>query len=708
MHIFSYPIVSLRLRALICTCLLILVSAICRSQTAGFCGQAQVMENWFSLHPEDRTKFETFQRESRCDSPVSQEKDARVTLLAPTYTVPVVFHILHLGGAENISDAQIHDQMAIFNRTFQKINPDTIHVVPSFTNNIADIQFEFRLANIDPDGNCTNGIIRHYTPATNWKSNDFNAFAYTWPRNKYLNIYIVRSIDIAPAYSFLPGTSIPPSADVIVCEHSICGSIGTSNGLNAWALTHEAAHWFNVPHIWGFTNQPGVVCGDDGITDTPITKGFVACNLNNTSICNPPIIENIQNYMDYSPCKIMFTNGQKARMHACINGTVNGRNNLSTPANLMATGITSVAANCIPNVEIAAIPSATVCSGKPLVINSFTSNANPTTYLWSANNNVMISNPALANPNFTFNSPGTSTVICVASNSNGAASASLVVTVADGSPQVAYTYQESFETGSLPPNWQILNPGSPSVLWNTTGAAASHGGQSMFVNAENAPGGSEEILQTPSYDFLNNPGSSFTFRYAYALYSSAHKDIFKVQASRDCGGSWKDIYVPSVSSLASGSGETSTSLFIPQSQQWKSYAISQHPNFSGFQNQPNVIFRFYFREDSAGFGNRIYLDQINFDTPAGINEFTKSINLFLYPNPTQTDPVLAFTLSDRKSLRWRILSSSGSLVAEQSERSYPEGKHELRLGLPDGLSSGIYFVELELNGMKAVKKLMLD
>ncbi len=673
------------------------------AQNHSLCGQAEVMNNLFKLHPEVKIRFDSLQQSSRLKT-LPQNHSSQAALV-PTYTIPVVFHILHTGGAENISDAQILDEMKILNMTYQKQNADTINVVPSFSNNIANVQFEFRLATLDPSGNCTNGIIRHYTNKTNWSANDFNAFIYTWPSSKYLNIYIVKSIDIAPAYSFLPGTAPSPAADVIVSQHNICGSIGTSNVANSWAITHEAAHWFDIPHIWGFSNQPGVVCGDDGVQDTPITKGFTVCNLANTAVCNPGIIENVQNYMDYAPCKIMFTNGQKAKMHACVNGF---RSNLSTPANLQATGVTPTITNCVPKLEIIALPSTVVCSGKPIVINSYTYNANPTSYLWSANNNALISNAALANPTFTFNGIGNTTVNCAVSNANGSSSASLVITAVVSTAQVTNTHQESFESISLPANWSVINATTPLSLWDITNVAASHGNQSMFVNAENSPGGSVEILETPSYDFLNNPGSIFTFNYAYAMSTAAQKDVFKVQASNDCGGSWKDIYVPSPSFMASGSGGISQLLFMPLSNQWKSYVLSTHPNFLSFLNSDNVRIRFYFKEDSAGNGNRIYLDQINFESPLGVNEFSKSINFNLYPNPTNGGFTMAFTLSDIKKLKVSIITSSGQNVVEKTEEIYSNGQHKLLLNEENKLPPGVYFLKAKFDGLSVVKKVVVE
>ena len=42
-----------------------------------------------------------------------------------TYVIPVVFHVIHVGGTENISDAQIYSQLVRLNQDFRRQNPDT-------------------------------------------------------------------------------------------------------------------------------------------------------------------------------------------------------------------------------------------------------------------------------------------------------------------------------------------------------------------------------------------------------------------------------------------------------------------------------------------------------------------------------------------------------------------------------------------------------
>ena len=101
--------------------------------------------------------------------------------------IPVVFHIVHNYGQENISDAQVLDAVRILNEDFRKLNPDTASIVPAFQSIAADCQIEFRLANIDPNGNCTNGIDRIVSPLTE-NADDF-AKLNPWPEDQYLNIW---------------------------------------------------------------------------------------------------------------------------------------------------------------------------------------------------------------------------------------------------------------------------------------------------------------------------------------------------------------------------------------------------------------------------------------------------------------------------------------------------------------------------------------
>ncbi|MBA3683473.1 MAG: hypothetical protein H0W73_20250, partial [Bacteroidetes bacterium] len=293
------------------------------------CGSTEAQNEWFAQHPELKIKYDKLQQEaSDLDKEQYKTGYKQTDLLQKTsavaasiYTIPVVFHILHQGGSENITDAQVIDAIKILSRDYNKQNADTSLVVPQFTNSIGNSKIQFELATIDPTGNCTNGIIRHWDAKTAWTSG-FGDYIYSWPRAKYLNIYVVKTIASGAAgYTYLPGSGVPAAVDAIVILSSYVGSIGSGNVGTSRALTHEVGHWLNLPHVWGGTNQPGVACGNDGVSDTPVTKGFTSCALGNAIICNAGITENVQNYMDYSYCSRMFTNGQAVRMTTALNSS---------------------------------------------------------------------------------------------------------------------------------------------------------------------------------------------------------------------------------------------------------------------------------------------------------------------------------------------------------------------------------------------------
>ncbi|HMZ95407.1 MAG TPA: hypothetical protein PLD56_12880, partial [Chitinophagales bacterium] len=83
------------------------------------------------------------------------------------------------------------------------MNTDTSAVVNAFKSNIANIGIEFRLAQKDPQGNCTNGIDRIASPLT-YLGNDA-AKLNPWDRRKYLNVWVVKTMEDGVAgYAYKP------------------------------------------------------------------------------------------------------------------------------------------------------------------------------------------------------------------------------------------------------------------------------------------------------------------------------------------------------------------------------------------------------------------------------------------------------------------------------------------------------------------------
>lgn len=271
------------------------------SQTHFNCGTTKVTNEFRAAHPELLEKEANYEKQlQEAIQAARQQKSSLST--ESVLTLPIVFHIIHQNGTENISDAQILDQVAILNRDYAKLNADTANIIGNspFDTLAAKTNIRFRLARIDPNGNCTNGIDRIYSHLTN--SADDAAKLNPWPREKYINVWVVKTIgdDGVAGYAFYPSAADGmPNRDGILILHNYIGSIGTSNTNSSRALTHEIGHYLNLPHVWGDTNNPGVACGDDGVEDTPVTKGRTTCSYAPT--CDATNFSTVYNFSGVTP-----------------------------------------------------------------------------------------------------------------------------------------------------------------------------------------------------------------------------------------------------------------------------------------------------------------------------------------------------------------------------------------------------------------------
>lgn len=250
--------------------------------------------------------------------------------------IPVVVHVLHTNGPENISDAQIMDGLAALNEAYHMQAGDTLGTFPANTVVTADAQVAFCLATIDPQGEHTSGIDRIHSELTNDGTNPA-AKLNPWPRASYLNIWVVSSAGATSGFALYPvDADALPEQDGVVILHNYFGGIGTGSTNLRHTLSHEVGHYLNLLHPGDIPTGSGN-CGDDLVSDTPITSLGFTCPMN-VSVCAPPTIEYLPNFMNFYACQKMFTAGQAERIQACLNSPLAERNSLWTEANIAATG----------------------------------------------------------------------------------------------------------------------------------------------------------------------------------------------------------------------------------------------------------------------------------------------------------------------------------------------------------------------------------
>jgi hypothetical protein len=278
--------------------------------------------------------------------------------------IPVVVHVVFNATIQNISDEQIRSQIEILNNDFRRLNADSVNTPGHFKSLASDCHFTFTLANVDPNGFATTGIIRKQTGRSGFAMDDAikssgSGGDNAWDSDKYLNIWVGNLSNSILGYSSPVGG--PKETDGIVIKYTAFGTIGAvaapyNKGRTA---VHEIGHWLGLFHIWG-----DQVCGDDHIDDTPSQQAASrGCPNGIVLSCdNSPTGNMYMNYMDLTDdaCTNMFTHGQRMRMRTLFDlsgprftllaSNGNAGNGIPPPVNI------PIGAAVEPNVRISPNP----------------------------------------------------------------------------------------------------------------------------------------------------------------------------------------------------------------------------------------------------------------------------------------------------------------------------------------------------------------
>ncbi len=649
------------------------------------------------------------------------------------FIIPIVFHVLHEYGQENISDAQIIDQVNILNRDYRLQNLDTSIVIQEFKQLYGDVKIEFRLATKDPFGNCTNGIDRIYTHLA--KSADDYSKLNQWYRPNYLNVWVVNTIGSAgtAGYAYYPSTTNNQQfwIDGIIILSDYIGSVGTGNAYYSRALTHEIGHYLGLAHPWGSTNEPGVSCGDDGIEDTPITKGWNTCppNANASKVCDT-IAENYQNYMDYSYCSYMFTKGQISAMRAIIQLTDGKRSTLITPETHAITGIDLTnPPTCKPIADFNA-PIKSTCVGNTITFNDASYNAPVTTYNWIFPDGTP-STSAVANPTVSFNTPGLKTITLIVSNAQGSDTLILPQYINVAQPWADFTGPKmlNLNDASSHPEWfRSVNPEYNHARFSLTDNKGRNGSRAFVLNnyknvSQALPysddyyyydrlGLSVDYLITPSFDLRYTSGVTFSFDYSYASNGNTVAQItefIQVFSSRNCGETWTPVGGSETSkvkgaALVSG-GLAGYSDFVPSNDsQWATKTLSYTANSS----DSKTVFKIQFT--ASDLSSNLYIDNINIagNGTSGLeNDFGFVHDLSIAPNPVMSGNNLRIEYTAQSEPVTFILRNLQGEELMTTVRNETNQLVSFDLEIADRLPASYYFLEVKSLTSTTVKKIVV-
>jgi len=661
------------------------------------CGSSEAIEKSLQEHPELRQNLEQLEQFTR--EYVNRNRDK---LLDSTITIPVVFHVFHTYGSERISIAQMEDCIRILNEDFQNRNADSASVISAFKGIVGRPQIRFRLAKRDPNGRCTKGInyiesVLHTQGGENLKS------IVSWDTKRYLNIWVCSVVDNgAAAYAYYPGTAPGQNNEGIVSRSDYVGSIGTSNsGYNSRTLPHEVGHYFNLRHTWGNSNTPGVASNcnqDDGVTDTPNCIGVTGsgCNLNLVSCGN---LNNVQNHMEYSSCRRMFSKGQVLRMHAAVNSSAGFRSSLWKGPNLIFTGTTNNTPGdeCPAKVEFKSNLTR-VCAGQNVNFTQLAYNVNNTADLifkWTftgATPNTSV----LANPIVSYDAPGTYSVKLVVTNSAGKDSLTRtnLIKVLPTTPAYQAGDYESFETITFPnfpsnpdKNWDVSS--TISSTWKRSTSAAVTGSACLTITNPASATGAIHTLISPVFEVVGSTSQAkIALKYAFARRTSTNADKLQITYSIDCGKSWRQLTTRSGTVLATTSTLVAGT-FIPGPADWK------QENLNLLFLAPSQTFRLKFEFTSNG-GNNLFVDDIQLTTITAVNNLQDdNLSLQVVPNPSSILPKLLIDNINSGKAKIEIVDVLGKNILYSKELNLNSGSSEIDLSKElDKPKAGSYWVRL--------------
>ena len=614
------------------------------------CGTMEHLEMQMKSDPGLKARMEAIEVQTREWIASHPQNKTQVVI-----TIPVVVHVVWNTASQNISDAQVLSQIEVLNEDFARLNADAANTPAAWTGIAANTQIQFCMAQRDPNGNATTGIVRKQTATTSFSSNDnikrtANGGDDAWPASQYLNIWSGNLSGGLLGYAQFPGGTA--ATDGVVILYNAFGRVGNvvapfHKGRTA---THEVGHWLNLYHIWG---DDGTSCnGSDQVTDTPNQSSEnYNCpaypHTDNCSASNPGVM--FMNYMDYTDdaCMNIFTNGQSTRMNAALNGTrvsilssqgcvPPGGGSCSTPSGLSASSITTSTATLNWNT----VAGASSYNVRYRIVNTAT-----WTNTTSASNSKAISGLSGAS-NYEFQ------VQAVCSGSSSSFSASGTFTTSSAACTDNYEPNNTLATAvTAPKNTDItalINVGTDKDFFKfTTGTSNPN----VKITLTNLPA---------DYDLkLTNGGGGTVYG-------------------------------------TSQNGGTSNETIILNTTVARTYKIKVYP-YTSASYSPTQCYTMRISTSNSGFRTESGTETIASETEQ---------LLLVYPNPAKDNLTIQFNSSLDGNSNLRVYDMLGRNVLNQTHL-LEKGINKFDLNLSE-LIKGIYFLEVNNGAEKEIKKVVVD
>lgn len=697
------------------------------TQQNSWCGTDKVLQDLKAQNP----GFEEHMHKSMSKASSHSGEMQKATLY-----IPVVVHIIHDNGVGNISDEQVASALTILNEDYNRMNADAVATrntaAAPFAPEAGMMDVKFKLAKIDPNGNCTNGIVRVNAPDLTFNANDdckysVNGGSDQWPMDQYLNIWVVNSIEndggagIILGYAYLPYW--PNGANYgILIRHDSFGNIETALNSDGRTLTHEMGHLLGLSHIFdaGWSGSTGCHTADcaqngDYCCDTPPQSDANWGCLSTWNSCSDvPLndsygfdaVDQIENYMSYNSCQNMFSQDQVGIMQqnfidiSFMAGWV-------TAQNIAATGINDPETFCKADFDAA---KTIVCSGDSIQFydRSFHS---PNNWDWTISPGVegidwdfsVSSNQHVQDPLIYFYTPGSYQINLWSTDGVTSDAESKVAYIKVLPATQSIPYWEGFENYTWmtdASNWIAYNPGMNNAFEIESSTGHSGSKCARLQNFGQSGANSDELISTSIDLSVVNPATetvTLSFRYAYRKRNATNDEWLKVFISSDCGDNWMQRKTIHGSNLSPDAVQFD---WMPgQQSDWTTVHMT---NVTSDYFTENFRVKFEFEGNN---GNNFFLDDINIykGSPSntvilGVAEEGNIGEMSLFPNPAQEELNVRFAVNNNENLVVCVQDVTGKQI-QWHEIHAVSGSNIVVLNTKE-LASGVYFITIN-NGQVA-------
>jgi hypothetical protein len=595
------------------------------------------------------------------------------------FIIPVIVHVYNVNNFIPVTTGVVLECIELANNYFSGNLPNVNDVQPEFQSVVSNPNIQVKLATKLPDSSCFNGIIYYNLESYFDTPSDFSE--YSIDTEHYLNIHI--------AVTDFSSATFPTPALIAGNPNDFILLTNFDARLRQYVLVHELGHWVGLGHTFGPANSSGISCNDDGIADTPPTKGSVGgtCNLT-LSECTPGVIENVNNFMDYSNCPLMFTAGQSERMSDVVSDTNLARHQIGTPENIQRTGV-FVQPYC--EGEITTYNDQfRGCDSTLIRLYAMYSGFFADSVSWycpGATQELWLTD----HPYVYYPSEGVKTAyfsVCRDGVCNTIEHTFFadIVEPSLSLPFTSFPFSEDFESDFSFPQTNMVLDSDDLTPWQVCNFAGYNSENCLYIPAMfNSEIDTTSVL-IGAFDFTQLNNVLVTAKVAVSAPENGSYCIFEIVLRNPC-----NFFIPSgaylvlpINEINEGNLETN---FVPtNSTQWHDIQFTW-PNWTGAASAELELRVRYFPLTPGNTPEAFYLDNITvgeLDVITQTNEI-QFTDFDLFPNPV-TDQ-LSIKLTSNKSESFKIFSPLGSLVQEGTI----DNNNSISL---QHLNAGIYFIQI--------------